>query len=64
MIDSWAIFCKIALRWMSMDLTYDKSILFQVMAWCRQGTWDNVDPELCRHMASLGHELISVIVEM
>ena len=37
MIGGWGIFCKIALRWMSMDLT-DKSTLVQVMAWCRQAT--------------------------
>ena len=36
MIGRWGIFCKIALEWMSMDLTDDKSILVQVMAWCRQ----------------------------
>ena len=36
MIGGWGIFCKIALRWMSMDLTDDKSTLVQVMAWCRQ----------------------------
>ena len=38
MIGGWGVFCKIALRWMSMDLTDDKSILVQVMAWCRQPT--------------------------
>ena len=28
------------------------------MVWCRQATtitWANVDPDICRHMASLGH---------
>ena len=38
MICGWGIFCKIALRWMSMDLTYNKSTLVQVMAWCSQAT--------------------------
>ena len=38
MIGGWGIFCKIALKWMSMDLTDDKSTLVQVMAWCRQAT--------------------------
>ena len=38
MIGGWGIFCKIALRWMSMDLTDDESTLIQVMAWCRQAT--------------------------
>ena len=32
--DGWGIFCKIALKWMSVDLTDDKSTLVQVMAWC------------------------------
>ena len=36
--DGWVIFCKIALIWMSVDLTDDKSTLVQVMAWCRQAT--------------------------
>ena len=48
---------EIALRWMPQDLTDDKSALVQVMAWCRQAqaiTWANVDPDLCRQMASLG----------
>ena len=38
MIGGWGNFCKIALRWMSMDLTDNKSTLVQVMAWCRQTT--------------------------
>ena len=37
-IDGWGISCKIALRWMPLDLTDDKSILVQVMAWCHQAT--------------------------
>ena len=36
--DGWDISCKIALRWMPLDLTDDKSTLVQVMAWCRQAT--------------------------
>ena len=36
--DGWCISCKIALRWMPLDLTGDKSTLVQVMAWCRQAT--------------------------
>ena len=38
MIDGWGISCEHALRWMSLDLTDDKSTLVQVMAWCRQAT--------------------------
>ena len=37
-IDGWGISCEIALWWMSLDLTDDKSTLVQVMAWCRQAT--------------------------
>ena len=36
MIGGWGISCKIAFRWMSLDLTDDKSALVQVMAWCHQ----------------------------
>ena len=35
-VNGWGISCEIALKWMSLDLTDDKSILVQVMAWCRQ----------------------------
>ena len=34
----WHISCEIALRWMSLDLTGDKSTLVQVLAWCHQAT--------------------------
>ena len=36
--DGWGISCELALRWMSLDLTDDKSTLVQVMAWCLQAT--------------------------
>ena len=36
--DGWGIFCETTLRWMSLDLTDEKSTLVQVMAWCRQAT--------------------------
>ena len=38
MNDGWGISYVIALRWMSLDLTDDKSTLVQVMAWCLQAT--------------------------
>ena len=38
MIDYWVISCEISVRWMSFDLTDDKSTLAQVMAWCHQAT--------------------------
>ena len=34
----WGISYEIALRWMPLVLTDDKSTLVQVMAWCRQAT--------------------------
>ena len=37
-IDGWVISCELALRWMSLDLTDDKSTLVQIMAWCRHAT--------------------------
>ena len=37
-IFGWGISYEIALRWMSLDLTDDRSTLVQVMAWCRQAT--------------------------
>ena len=36
--DGWGISCKIALRWIPLDLTNDKSTLVQVMAWCHHAT--------------------------
>ena len=63
-IDGWGISCEIALIWMSLGFTDDQSTLVQVMAWCRQATshyLNHVDPDLCHHMASLGHsELTSL----
>ena len=38
MNSGWGISYEIALRWMPLDLTDDKSTLVQVMAWCRQAT--------------------------
>ena len=34
----WGISYEIALRWMPLELTDDKSTLVEVMAWCRQAT--------------------------
>ena len=51
------------LRWMSLDLSDDKSTLVQVMAWCHQATSHylcNVDPNVCCHMASLGHNELNL----
>ena len=54
---------EITLWWMSLDLSDDKSTLFQVMTWYRKAqaiTRANVDADLCRHMASLGHNELSI----
>ena len=40
-INRWSFCCEVALRWMSLDLTDDKSTFVQV--------------DLCRHKVSLGH---------
>ena len=47
------------LRLMSRSLTDDQTIGFQIsqliIGWPDAITWTNVDPDLCRQMASLGH---------
>ena len=61
--DGWSPSCSITqgfgLRWTSLYLTDDKSILVQVMAKSLKATNNylsaNVDPDLCRHMTSVGH---------
>ena len=62
MINGLGISCEIAVRWMSLGLTDDKSALVQVMAWSvreRAIIWTNVDPDIYRLVTSLGHnELI------
>ena len=53
-IDGRCIPYRIALRWMSLDRTAEKSTMVQIIF-----TWANVDTYQCRHMASLGrNELI------
>ena len=37
-INCWAISCETAMRWMSLDLSGDKSALVQVMVWRLQAT--------------------------
>ena len=40
----------------------DKSTLVQIRALCRQQhtiTWANIDLDLCRHVASLGHNAMA-----
>ena len=45
---------KIALRWMPQDVTDDKSILVQVMAWCRQATGDYLSQCWPRYLSPHG----------
>ena len=52
--DGWDISCEIALLWMSMGLTDDKSTLVQVLAWCRQATSHYLSQCWSRSMALCG----------
>ena len=60
-IDIFGIYCELALRWMPQDFTNIKSTLVQEwLGAMRQQTitWARVDPDLCRHMAILGHNML------
>ena len=49
---------EIVLRWMSKGLTDERSALVMALVVPSDNkaiTWANVDSDLCRHMASLGH---------
>ena len=55
--------CGIPVGWMPLNITNEKSELVQVIDWCHSRqqaiTWTSIDPDLCSHMAALGHsELI------
>ena len=55
-VDGWLISSEITLTWMSLDFTYGKSTLVQVMAWCRSGNKPLPEPMVTQilhhHMAS------------
>ena len=54
--------CEIALMWMPINFTDDKSTLAQVMSWCCQAAsnyLNHCDHDLCHHMASSGHSEFS-----
>ena len=53
-VDSWGIDCEIALRWMSLDLTDDKSTLVQVMAWRHQATSHYLNQYWLRYLTPYG----------
>ena len=54
-IDGWGISCEIAITWMSLHLTDDKSTLVQVMAWCCRASSHYLTKCWPRSMESLGH---------
>ena len=54
-IDGRGIFGEIAVRWLSLDLTDDKSALVQAMAWCSQATNHYLSQRWPRSMALQGH---------
>ena len=57
--------CSSVLRRMQQHTFDDKSTLDQVMAWCRQQQaiiWTNVDPDLCRDMASVDQNKWNIIL--
>ena len=60
MIDGWCISPEIALRWLLLDLNDDEFKLWLGAVRQQAITRANVDPDLCRHMAWVGHnELIN-----
>ena len=57
-IDGRGVSYEIALRLLLLGVTDDKLALVQIMAWLFIA-WANVDPVICHHMASLGHDLLT-----
>ena len=63
-VNGWGISCETALIWMSLDYTYNKSTLVQVMAWCRQATSHYLSqcwPRSLSPYVSLGHNELIVL---
>ena len=56
-IGGWGMTCEIAVRWLPLDLTDDKSTLVHVMSWCRQARCGVVHTNCQRKLkiASLQH---------
>ena len=52
-IDGWGISCEIALIWMTLGLHWWSVNIGSGNGWAI--TWASVDPDLCHHMVSLGH---------
>ena len=65
-IDGWGISCEIALLWMSLaSLMISQHWFRWWLGAVRQQviTWANVDPDLCRHMASLDPNELTKSIE-
>ena len=57
-------YCKNALRWMQQNPFGDKSTSGWLGAVRQQAiTWANVDQDLCHHMVSLGHNMLSNLLQ-
>ena len=60
--DEYAHSCEIVDRWMSQNTFDHVSALIQVMACCHHAiTWADVDQDVCRHVASLGHNELNAL---
>ena len=53
-IDGWGISNEVAIRWMSLDFSKNKSTLVQVMAWCHQATSHNLNQCWPRSLSPYG----------
>ena len=52
--NSWFFSCEIPISWMSLNLTDDKSVLVQVMAWCHHATSQYLNQCWPRSMLTYG----------
>ena len=63
---SLGTFYEIGLRWVPQNPLMVKSTVVQVMAWYHQASHylNHVDADLCHHMASLGHKVLTFMVNV
>ena len=62
-IDGWDVAFEIAVRWISLDLTDDKSTLVQVMAWCHQATSHYLSQCWLRSMSPYGITRLNKLIQ-
>ena len=65
-IDILSTSCETGLRRVPQNSIDDQSKLLQVMVWCHRQeaiTWANVDRGLCCHVASLGHNELTLSMQ-